>query len=68
MKESQSMEQFVSDVFGGRLIPVVETFPAQLYLLLPSFSPDITGTPFIRHTEWKYINIVSLHTIRSYKR
>ena len=54
MKESQSMEQFVSDVFGSHLIPVIKTFPAQLYLLLSPLSPDMTGTPFIRHTEWKY--------------
>ena len=54
MKESQCMEQLMSDVFGGHLIPVIETLPAQLYLLLSPLSPDITATPFIRHTEWKY--------------
>ena len=45
MKESNSMEQFVSDVLCGDLGPVLEAVPAKDQLLLPSFSPDIAGTP-----------------------
>ena len=53
MKESQSMEQFVSDVLGGRLVPLTEAVPAQDHLLLSSLSPDIAGasTRDCRHTE-----------------
>ena len=43
VKESQSMEQFVSDVLSGDRGPVTEAVSAQDQLLLPSFSPDIAG-------------------------
>ena len=71
MKESHSMEQLVSDAFGGHFLSVLETFPAKLQLLPPSFSPDITGTPLTcRHTEWNMLqfSILSLKTVRSYRR
>ena len=43
MKESNSMEQFVSDVLSGDLGPVLEAVSAKDHLLLSSFSPDIAG-------------------------
>ena len=71
MKESHSMEQLVSDAFGGHFLSVLETFPAKLQLLPPSFSPDKTSTPLtFRHTEWNILqfSILSLKTVRSYRR
>ena len=43
MEESQSMEQFVSDVLGGDRGPFPEAVSAKDQLLLSSFSPDIAG-------------------------
>ena len=43
MEESQSMEQFMSDVLSGDRGPVFEAVSAQDQLLLSSFSPDIAG-------------------------
>ena len=59
MEESQSMEQFVSDVLGGDRGPVFEAVSAQDQLLLSSFSPDMAGASnsvfdtVTFDTEWK---------------
>ena len=59
MEESQSMEQFVSDVLSGVRGPVLEAVPAKDQLLLSSFSPDIAGASnsvfdtVTFDTEWK---------------
>ena len=54
MKESQSMEQFVSDVLSGDLGSVFEAVSAKDHLLLSSFSPDIAGASnSVFDTEWK---------------
>ena len=54
MEESQSMEQFVSDVLSGNRGPVLEAVSAEDQILLSSFSPDIArASNSVFDTEWK---------------
>ena len=67
MEESQSMEQFVSDVLSGNRGPVLEAVSAEDQILLSSFSPDIArASNSVFDTEWKYDTFLFLKTRRAY--